>query len=364
MQIAREGKVVFNDASFYVWEEGISNARTTGGLKGVDDWECKFKCEVFARIVQQLNRLGWKLEVPADMIKRYNLRFARSYRYCRKGDLQGQLEISGRCIKFEMWQDVANVKNPSGGKYDFDKEDRMPYVMRLEMERTRRRIRTYLCNVFSGYAFGSARTDSRSAKCGPNGITALEYVAGCYESSHHFKGDWPKYLELHSSKSLGGCFNSNRKSADGELLAHGQRVWAFDHKGRPLTGIAHYNINNMWWVVTGKYGVQNLACHELYTSQPENMRLKRNARIRRRRLEQELSKATASMNFERAAVLRDILFRNDAPLFMLYNEESSVYHKACFQGYTKDTVHAGKFTYDEVKGWANDVNKIVPLVAA
>ncbi|AZD65984.1 hypothetical protein SAMN04489802_4410 [Pseudomonas chlororaphis] len=37
--------------------------------------------------------------------------------------------------------------------YQSDKEKHIPYLMRQEMEHTRRRIRTYLCNVFSGYYF-------------------------------------------------------------------------------------------------------------------------------------------------------------------------------------------------------------------
>lgn len=42
-----------------------------------------------------------------------------------------------------------------GGRYESNLEACMPYVLRLEMERTRRRIRDYLCNVFSGYTFDS-----------------------------------------------------------------------------------------------------------------------------------------------------------------------------------------------------------------
>ena len=114
--IDRNGAVSFGDASLNVWEE----PERQGPLQW-QAWERQFKKDVFLRIAQQLRRIGWHTEVPADMVERYGRRFAEGYRYCRKGDLQGRLEVTGRCIKFEVWQDVANVENPNGGRYDFDK---------------------------------------------------------------------------------------------------------------------------------------------------------------------------------------------------------------------------------------------------
>ncbi|MFP3979128.1 hypothetical protein [Marinobacter sp. KMM 10035] len=332
-QIDRTGKVTFGDASVNVWEDLVR--------RGWDEWqeyERGFKSQTFKRIVQQLNRLGWSVEVPADMIEQYGRSFAEDYRHCRKGNLQGLLDLSGRCIKFEMWQDVANVDNPNGGRYDFDKEQRMPYLLRLEMERTRRRIRDYLCNVFSGYEFQADRNDGRSNKRGPGSLTAVEWVDGCYQTSWHFKGDITNYE----------IAEYNRKSGDGAKLSHGQRVWFADRKGRICTGIAYYNINNMWWVVTGKFDVSNESASNLYSICPENPKQKRNGRLRRKRLESELSKAVKSMDFLRAQKLKEIVFPTDEPLFMVYHKGHGCYHRSSFCGYTKDTADAGRFTWEEL----------------
>lgn len=352
-QINREGEVRFGDASLSAWEDP--------GRRGWDEWkeyERGFKREVFKRMVQQLHRLGWSTSVPEDMTKNYGRRFAENHRYCRKGDLQGFLDLSGRCIKFEMWQDVANGDNPNGGRYDFDKEKRMPYLLWLEMERTRRRIRDYLCNVFAGYEFRTQRNDGRMDKRGPGRLTALEWVGGCYETSWHFKGDTTQYT----------IADYNRKSADGAMLSHGQRVWFADRKGRICTGIAYYNINSMWWVVSGKYEVGNEGSHNLYTTCPENPRQKRNAELRRGRLESELSKAVKTMDFRRAQVIKEILFPASEPLFMVYHKEHGCYHRSNFCGYTKDSNDAGKFTWEELGrfrpkdgGLEDDLSKIVPL---
>jgi len=292
-QINRTGKVNFNDASISVWEEGLG-----GSLQERDAWEKAFKRQVFTRIIQTLNRIGWECVIPEDKTEQYGRRFAESQRYCVKGDLKADLSISGRCIQFNMFQNVNAPDRPDHeGRYQYDKEKHMPYLMLLEMERTRRRIKTYLCNVFSGYELKSDRLDGLMNKCGPGHLTAMEWLSGCYETGCHFKGNLTTYK----------ISDYNRKSADGAMIDHGQRVWFADRKGRICTGIAYYDINNMWWVITGKYGKTNLAAFELFTVLPDDIRAKRNETLREKRLKGLMEKAVATMDFERAATLRDIL---------------------------------------------------------
>lgn len=344
--INRSGTVSFADASLSIWEEG-SPCREQW-----DEWEKNFKKQVFARIVQTLNRLGYTCVVPDEMVKQYSLSFARNHRFCQKGDLKADLRICGRCIELKFFQSVnCHERHDHEGRYEPDKERAMPYVIWLEMERTRRRIRDYLCNVFGNYEFSSKHHDGRNNKRGPGHLTAMDWVRECYETSCHFKGDVDAYP----------ISKQNRKSADDGDISHGMRVWFFDRKGRIGTGIAYYNINNMWWVVTGKYGVNNLASHALYTSLPDNYRTKRNGGIRRIALEKLLAKAIGSLDFELAATLRDILFPKGSKLFVVIKEEEQLYHRPGFCGYTRDINEAGKFTEDEVKGWDRSPNKVIEL---
>ena len=330
--IDRNGTVSFGDASLNVWED-------PGRREPLQwqTWERQFKKQVFKRIIQQLNRLGWKVG-PWDKAEQFRA-IADSHRTCRKGDLQGELDLSGRCIKFEMWQSVANIDREDGdGRYDFDKEKRMPYLLWLEMERTRRRIRTYLCNVFSGYEPNGAKNDGRNEKRGPGALTAMEWVEACWRTSWHFKGDTSTY-------TISDC---NRKSTDGKLIEHGQRVYFADRKGRMSTGIAYYNINNMWWVVTGKYGVSNEASFDLYVDNPGELRRKRNEGLRRKRLESELSRAVKAMDFRRAEILKNILFPPEEPLYLIWHKGHDAYHRPGACGYTTDAIQAGRFTWEEL----------------
>lgn len=330
-QIDRTGLVSFGDASLHVLEDPDCRVFL--------DWENKFKKDVFLRIVQQLNRLGWSCVVPEEMIDKYGLNFARKHRYCIKGDLQADLEVSGRVIKIEMFQNVNAPDRPDhGGRYQSEKEKHMPYLMRLEMERTRRRIRNYLCNVFSGYEF------KPSKKRIPQ-ITATELA-------HQYRADSGHYVkELDRARISSPGYQD--KAADGGQLENGVRVWGFDYKGRAISGIAYYSLNGNWQVVSGKHSLSHHWHNTLYTAPPENIRVKRNSDLRRRRLEFELSKAIKVMNFERAAVLRNIAFPK-GDLFVVWHKEHRLYHRPGFQGYTANIIDAGKFTASEVSSWGDD----------
>jgi hypothetical protein len=342
-QIQRSGKVRFGDASLHVWEDPDGPVRSA--------WENQFKKDVFLRIVQQLNRLGWTCYVPEEMIERYSAKFARNHRYCTKGDLQADLEITGRCIKFEMFQNVNAPDRPDyGGRYQRNKEFHMPYLMRLEMERTRRRIRDYLCNVFSGYEF-----EPRSPKMGINGVTAMEYAAHDRRTSGHY------VAELDRARI---CNPGYEQSADGHQLENGMRVYAMNRHGRMITGIAFYSLNGNWQIVSGRYGLECIWHKQIWVNNPGNLRDRRDISIRRKRLEDEMAKAIKAMNFKRAETLRDILFPKGSELFVVWHKDHKLYHRPGFCGYTSNVIEAGKFTADEIKGYANDQNEVRRLEAA
>lgn len=346
-RIERAGAIGYSDACIYIREEGISAARATGGWPAEKAWERQFKRDVFARIVQTLRRIGWSV-LPWDESDQYKA-IALNHRTCIKGDIKGQLEMSGRCIKFEMWQDVTPSENRNGGRYDFGKEARMPYLLRIEMERTRRRIRDYLLNVFTSYVF-----EPSDPKIGMNGATALEYARHSQRSSGH-------YVERLGRASFNSP--SNGFTRDGVAIEDGAKVYAITSAGRVVYGAAYYSLNGRWMVVTGRHGIEWADHRELYAACPGDPRIKRNARERRNRLEGEMAKAIKAMKFERAAALRDILFPGKPALFAIWNERHSLYHRAGACGYTSDLSEAGKFTADEVSGWDRAPNKVIALSA-
>jgi hypothetical protein len=360
MQIKREGRVTFGDASLSVWEEGIVEARRAGGHKAEISWERQFKEDVFSRIIQQLNRMGWKCEVPKEMIKQYSLSFARNNRYCRHGDIEAELSVSGRCIQLEMYQNIQNVKNSNGGKYDFGKEERMTYQQRLRMEYTRRKLRDYLCNVFSGYVFDKGR--SHRHHVGVGYLTAMELVRERHAESYNKTTDFDTFQAPSHSNSY--------KSREGLSLVHGAKVWTTDRKGRIIPGTVYYNSGQMWWVVSGKYTYTNACCTDIWAEHPGELRAKHNSRERRSRLERLIAAAVGRMDFERAATLRDVLFPKDEALYMIWSDKhGGGYFGPNYSGYTPDSTLAGKYTRRELKPYLGDAMfknhlRAVPVRAA
>lgn len=331
-RIIRTGTVTFHDAEIRIWEEGLNPHMSWEDRQA---WQRQYKRDVFARIIQTLNRLGWSVG------RQHHIFTTNDARFCQKGDLKGDLKISGMQIEFKMFQSVNCPNRPDNeGRYESNKETCMPYVLRLEMERTRRRIRDYLCNVFAGYTF---KNDKPPLHSKPLQLTAIECIEKRYAESWHFKGkDWDTY------KARAGM-SYNLKSADGVSLEHGQRVWFFDSKGRLCEGTAYYNINNMWWIVTGRYDYTNEGTHNIYARCPDMPRLRRNANLRRKRLEQELKQAVASLDFKRAHTLKTILYPNEPTLYAIWHKAHKVFFGIGYCGYRKNLADAGHYTRDELR---------------
>lgn len=348
-QINREGTVSFGDASINIWEDPKRTSTAQW-----EEWEKRFRKQVFKRFIQQLNRLGW-IVGEWDEADEYRC-IAHNYRTCKKGDLQGQLELSGRTIQFQMWQDVANITREDGkGRHEFDKEKRMPYLMHLEMQRTRNRLRDYLCNVFAGYEFKDSSPNAK--RRGPGGLTAMEWVERDLRSSGHF------VEELGRARI---SMERNAISAEGETITHGDRVFTIDNKGRIVTGTAYYDLNSNWHVVTGKYGVLCSQASEIYLHNPGCLRVKRNERLRRQRLERELAKAIKAMDFKRAQVLKEVLFPENEPLYLIWHKGHSAWYAPNFCGYRNSANDAGKYTREELGRYIeeNDLTKPVLLEEA
>lgn len=302
---SRTGIISFGDAYLSIWEEPGQP------LISGNDWEPAFKRDVFARIVQTLNRLGWTCTMPPideHKVKAYGgtveRRSRERRRFCVKGNLKADLGISGRLIDLQMYQSVNCPTRPDNeGRYEYEKEACMPYVLRLEMERTRRRIRDYLCNVFDGYSFQPPPITS------PNPDPLAFFNAG-WDSEHDKKrGDhrferdangWP------SDRALGSWDRTDR---DGVRLEHGSIRYARDSKGRLRRGRVYGGINGMWMLVygPGRNDHMHHTAKSYFTYAAGMPRKVVSAQRRQQRLQAELDKAVKAMNFERAAVLRDVL---------------------------------------------------------
>lgn len=271
-----QGTLRRHDSTLSVWNENVDEHIET----------------VYQAVKRYLKRRGWPM-VPDPATKERYPCLSKHHYYGRKGNLELKVSLSGRHLEVVCFQNVANVENRNGNYYDFDKMKRMPYLLRKQTEMTLGNLEQMLTDKFNY----PAATHTFPFP-GINGSTALEFVQNHIATSGHFKpalgrADW------HG--------DYNRKSADGQLLEHGAPVYYLDRKGRWVFGTAYYNLNNMWWVVTGKYGWSNEGSHSLFVAKPEDLRTKSNSGVAFRRINALIAKAAADRDFMRAHVLQTVL---------------------------------------------------------
>ena len=314
----RIGTLSTRDTTVSVWEESVN--------------ENELKQAVMDPFIRFLRSKGWKIGRCPRIYKQYRI-LNKWNRYCRKGGLEASLSLSGRTLKFEIYQNVANVENTNGGQYDFDKLEKMPYLLRQHA-----RVAMQQAHSFLSDTFGYRPPAKKEAVIGPGKMTALDAAQHMMENSGHYQEHLGR-ANWHS--------DYNRKSADGELIEHGQQVFFRDCVGRIGIGQAFYNLNSAWYVVTGKYTMSHVMCSDIYINNPGNLKAKRNASIRRRRLEKLMAKAISEMQFLRAEQLKNILFGKE-PLYLIYKDDRG-YFGPNYSGYTSSPTHAGKYTQAELE---------------
>lgn len=306
-------EIRIHDASIGIWQDDARDA--------------SFRSDVYAALIRDMRARGWSIKPDRRIHQHYRI-LSPDHRLGARGSLCCSIEIAGRVVTVEFWSTTAPQSNRNGRRYDFDKMGRMRHIDRLRVELEFRRITRWLETL-------APVKVSRSAE---RGMPAMRRIEKSYAES------W------HKDKALGRPhwrYDYNRGSKDGALLEHGQSVWLADNKGRILRGTAYYNINNMWWVVAGGK-LFNEGSHSLYAMRPADLRTKQNERSRRSRLERELSIAVERMDFQRAHLLKQIVFGGEQS-FLIWARDHQAYYRSQYAGYTTDRICAGKYTRAEAE---------------
>ncbi len=320
----RVGEIRRHDSSVSVWEDAVDEQR--------------MREEVMVPMLRLLKRRGWKVTADPMTLKHYRS-ISRDTRHCRRGDLELMVRLGGRHLEMTFFQNVANVRNPNGGRYDFDKLAQMPYRLRLATILEVARLTAFLV---ARHGYRIQPLEMTYADLGPGGATATAWIENEYARS------------CHTDKALGRpafCNLDNRRSADGDLLDQGMTVWvrSADREGKRgwLRGAAYYCLNNMWRVVTGPYSVRTYGSFEIHVRPPLNLRDRRaDARTRRAALERQLQNAVDRLDFSRAARLRQVLF-GETPVYRIWSSKNDAWYAPLCEGYSRDANRAGLYTIEE-----------------
>ena len=163
-------------------------------------------------------------------------------------DLRFKAEYAANRFGIEFYQDVFH-KNPHGGFYDFDKYEKMPYLIQKRYDWTLEKLLKYFEKC--GY----------SIKFQQNTCKGAAFIINDYiRSWHHPQERW------FSLKDVDGqtVSKSNSTDRDGNMLQNGATKYFRDWSGYLMRGKVYHNINNMWWVLMADGQVRNIACFNLF----------------------------------------------------------------------------------------------------
>lgn len=310
-----KGRITKRDAGISCWEERVD--------------EKDFKRRVFDKVIRFMRNRGWEITVDSAIHERHKSLWS-THKEGVKGELHCKIETTGRSFTVEMWSEY-NSDNRNGGRYCFDRRKRMPYLIGKACDLELLYLKSYMCRI-TDHPFDDRDYDKESAD---------QKLQRLLTSSGHYRPELG-----HAPFSM----ESNRRSADGFLLEHGQTVYFRDRKGYMMRGQAFYNLNNMWWVKLNRFNLTNLANFELYTSPPPPPGRRKcvSERTRRSRVEELMTAAIAKMDFTRAEVLKNVLFR-DEKLFRIWAKDHSAWYRPVSCGYTNELVAAGLYTEREAR---------------
>lgn len=243
--------------------------------------------EVRNSIVRHLRMRSFKVRLDAETKRHYST-ICRNHHEGAKGELRFKMRLSGRCLEVIFFQNLVYI-NPNGGQYDFDRRQKMPYLIGKQYELERGKLADLVLNV----AGCTLQLDRK--------LIGIDLVMSRRKEIEDFHGNdfYAKPPQPYNSRSATGC-----PVKDKEV------VYFVDYMTRRWSrGIAYHNINNMWWVLLSSGQVRNMASFDLcYRDEIDDLK---GCRIKREDIEQKLrgllDKAVKAEAFERAIVLRDTI---------------------------------------------------------
>lgn len=298
----------------------------------------------YGAVIRHLRRIGFKVGANPQIKKHYSALNAQR-RLGLHGHLRVAIERSGRVVELKFYQELITV-NPNGGKYDFDRRAKMPYLIRLRYDHTVISLQRMLAEhdvVLLREPVplrGRARIEQRRAE----------------------------WIRSHGPKMYDQPIPAyNSCSADHVNLIDGQAVWFRGRDGRLRHGEAWHSANNMWMVLVAGGVVESLASFELYASRPLTPLKGRRfepARVRARLVDAK-AKAIASEQFERAAAIRDALAAHSKePMYLIWSNEHQLYWRPEACGYTRERQKAGLFTAKECGRERHPTLRLIPVGAS
>lgn len=210
------------------------------------------------RLINFMKSRNWQIESDKNVHK-----CIQKDHWCgRKDDLEFRLHRYPKGFSFEFYQNII-FENPNGGRYDFDRFQKMPYLIKLLFQNEVRHMKLFLESL------GCINNSKQIYKKAEDKVKQ-NFVESCHhpQKTMDFKlsdldGDTPEY-------------NYNNTDRDKKTIYNGQVKYFRDRRtGRLMRGIVYHNINNMWWVILNTYEYTNIADFQLFDPTEDDFKQRR-----------------------------------------------------------------------------------------
>ena len=225
----------------------------------------------FYKILHRLEREGFAVEQDPDTRVRYKI-IAKDHWYGRRNNLEFVATKYPNGFEMVFFQNVVH-KNPHGGRYDFHKLEKMPYLIRLQYIK------------YMGIVVDTLKSLVEvEDKTMPVGRTAEERIV--IDLSCNFCMLPDKDFDIHEldgtdpGEGYGwGGYPGTTKDRDGKLVKNGDiKYFRSGWNGYLMRGRVYYRANQQFWAITDKNNLELIQnANMMFDPTPEDLAQRRKA---------------------------------------------------------------------------------------
>lgn len=249
--------------------------------------------KLYESLARLMRRHGFSWRQDPHVKKHWPV-LSNDHHYGQLGGLEFHTNICPASIQLNFFQSI-NFENPNGGRYDFYRFRKMPYLIKLRFLKIIGKIKDFLLKK------GLVDCSDPEHK---TGLGFIRWQQSKTAETHR---------NIYEEQVQRNC-TYNICDQDNVVMKNGDVRYFYHYKGHLMRGTVYYALNNMWWVDLGGPAWTKMANWQFFSWKPDLPRRNQDNSIRVKRLRQLLDKSVKEMRFEKSVILRDLIQNLEKPL--------------------------------------------------